>query len=67
MCVYMYIYIYIYIWSNNCTVIGYNNIQTCNRPTCFGILRPSSGTYSGYFPKDGRNSELVRLYADSKF
>ena len=40
-------------------------MQTCRNPsTCFGIFRPSSGRYSGYFPEDGRNSERVRLYAD---
>jgi len=36
--------IYIHI---NCTIIRYNNIESCgNPPTCFGLFRPSSGWYS---------------------
>jgi hypothetical protein len=33
-----------YIYSNNCTIIRYNSIQTCGKPpTCFSLFRPPSG------------------------
>jgi len=38
---------YIYIYTNNCIIIRYNHVQTRGKPpTCFGLLRPSSGMYS---------------------
>jgi len=35
------------MYSDNWTIIRYNNRQTCgNHPRCFGHFRPSSGRYS---------------------
>ena len=37
----------IYIHTNNCTVIRYDDLQTCGKsPACFSFLGPSSVTYS---------------------
>ena len=46
-----------HIYSNSCTVMGYNNIQTCgNARTCFGLVQHARSmliiTFSGHIPEN---------------